>query len=191
MKRNAALFLPLVLAVAGCVAGPTAATARPPRPLLAQAAPAPGAPTTSPPPAIATTNPSPQDSSGPPVPKAKAEDYPERDDRQLGRTWGWSLVSVGAAFGAIALGTSYLMLHDKSTEDSNCSNKVCNAEGINANGELAALGPWNLVTWVVGIAGAGAGVYLLVTHPSDKATGTQIEVTPTSSGAGLTLRRTF
>jgi hypothetical protein len=202
MKRPFVLSLTLALGSVGCAAGPTAASAPAPHMMLAQATPSGTAPGTGSAPATAPATatdpgpdappPPPPPPGPPPPPPAKSETYAERDNRQLGRTWGWSLVAVGASFGAIALGTSYLMLRDKSTEDANCVGKVCNGAGLSANGELAGLGGWNLATWIVGVVGTGAGIYLLLTNPTDKAMGTQIEIAPTSSGGGgVSLRRAF
>ncbi len=116
----------------------------------------------------------------------------ERHDRELGRTWGWTSVAIGASSMALALGTSVLMLEDNSTRNSNCNaQKVCNSSGITANGQLNDLGPWNAGFWVVGVVGLGVGIFLLATHPTDKSKNMQFEIAPTTSGANLQLRSTF
>jgi hypothetical protein len=157
-----------------------------PRLLLAEAAPA------------STEAPSTQTSPPQPAPLApasssgKSETYEDRDSRQLGRTWGYAALSVGASSLAVALGTSVLMLEDSSTRSSNCNaQKACNANGVTANDQLTDLGPWNAGLWVVGLAGLGIGAYLLITHPSDKAMGTQVEIAPNGSGANFQLRSSF
>jgi len=84
------------------------------------------------------------------------------------------------------------MLEDNSTRNSNCNaQKVCNASGVTANGQLNDLAPWNTGLWVVGVLGLGIGAYLLLTHPTDRATGTQVGVAPNGSGASFELRSSF
>jgi len=123
---------------------------------------------------------------------AKAETATDRDARQLGRTWGWTAVAFGSVAGVIALGTSYVMLHDKSTRDSDCdADKLCSQQGLNANAELAGMASWNAGAWILAAAGIGTGVYLLVTHPTDRATGTQVGIASTGSGAGVALKGGF
>jgi hypothetical protein len=116
----------------------------------------------------------------------------DREDRQLGRTWGWAAVSIGSAAGVLAIGTSILMLEDNSTRNSNCNaQKVCNSNGITANAQITDLGPWNTGLWVAGIAGLGIGAYLLITHPTDRASGVQVGVAPNGSGGSFQLRGSF
>jgi len=84
------------------------------------------------------------------------------------------------------------MLEDSSTRGSNCNaQKVCNPNGLTANAQLNDLGPWNMGLWVIGVAGLGIGAYLLLTHPTDRAMGTQIGVAPNGSGATFELRSSF
>lgn len=160
--------------------------------MLAEAAPAgsaPAAPGPGPAPAPASGSSS-SDSN-----QKRHETPEEREGRQLGRTWGWTLVSVGAAAGVVAIGTSYLMLNDASTRNSNCnsSTKVCNGSGFTANSQLADLAGWNTALWIVSAVGLGVGAYLLITHPTDRAVGNQIEVgvEPNAGGAGVGMRGTF
>ncbi len=115
----------------------------------------------------------------------------ERRGRHLARSVGYVSLGVGAVAGAVAIGTSVLMLGDKSDRDANCTDKVCNAEGVTANSRLADLGGWNAGAWAVAVLGAGAGAFLLLTNPADPERGTAVGVSPTGSGAGLTLRSSF
>jgi hypothetical protein len=134
------------------------------------------------------------ESSGPPPSRTSTTDQAahDRETRQLGRTWGWAAVSIGASASLLAIGTSVLMLEDNSTRNSNCNaQKVCNASGITANGQLNDLAPWNTGLWITGILGLGIGAYLLITHPTDRATGTQVGVAPNGSGASFELRSSF
>ena len=115
------------------------------------------------------------------------ESAEDRHSRHMARTTGWIATSIGAGAGILALGTSILMLKDKGDRDSNCSDKVCNPNGITANSQLSDLGPWNAAVWVVAAAGLGAGAFLLFTNPADDGRSTQVGVTP----GGLSLRSTF
>jgi hypothetical protein len=178
-----ALVLAGSLASAACARTPeTVPTVAPsPRLLLADAAPAPAAEPAAP------------DNGGGGHPnEKKTETYPERDSRQLGRTWGWAAISIGAAAGVLALGTSGLMLHDLSVRGADCSsNKVCTPDGATANAALADIAPWNVATWVITAVGLGVGVYFLVTNPTDQAMGTQVGIVPNGSGATLSARGSF
>jgi hypothetical protein len=49
----------------------------------------------------------------------------------------------------------------------------------------------NGVAWGIGIAGLGAGAFLLLTGGGDDAPATALDVTPLPGGAWLTLRRSF
>ena len=101
-------------------------------------------------------------------------------------------MSIGSAAGVLAIGTSILMLEDDSTRNSNCnSQKVCNSSGLTANGQLNDLGPWNAGFWVIGVAGLGIGAYLLITHPTDRASGVQVGVAPNGAGGSFQLRGSF
>jgi hypothetical protein len=185
MTRLSCLVLAGVLASTACAPAVVPAASPSPRLLLAQATPAPVAPDYGAPPPVEPPQPEPPASK-------KAETPQEREDRQLGRTWGWTAVSIGTFAGVLAIGTSILMLEDNSTRNSNCNGqKVCNAAGLTANGQLNDLGPWNAGLWVIGVAGLGIGAYLLVTHPTDRAMGTQIGVAPNGSGASFELRSSF
>jgi hypothetical protein len=127
----------------------------------------------------------------PPASTDKGETADERHSRHGARRLGWIFVGAGAVAGVVALGTSYYMLTDKSTRDSDCSGMVCSTAGLTANGQLRDLGPWNMAAWVIAAAGLGAGAFLLLTNPADSSQQTAVGVTPNGSGAGLTLRRSF
>ncbi len=153
--------------------------------MLAQATPAPEAPDYGAPPPVEPAQPA--------APASKRTETPqEREDRQLGRNWGWAAVSIGASASVLAIGTSILMLEDSSSRSSNCNaQKACNSSGLTSNAQLDDLGPWNMAFWIVGVAGLGVGAYLLLTHPTDAAMGMKIGVAPTSSGTNLELRGSF
>jgi hypothetical protein len=169
--RSVPLIVLSCIASTACAQHAAVATTPAQHVMLAEATPAPATP--------------------PPGQPASSETTDERHSRHAARTLGWISISIGAAGGLLALGTSILMLEDNGTRNSNCTNKVCNTAGFTANGQLSDLGPWNLGAWVVAAAGLGAGAYLLLTNPSDSSRQTQVGVGPTGSGAGLLLRSSF
>jgi len=188
MTRFSCLVLAVVLASTACAPAVVPAASPAPRLLLAQATPGTSVPT---PPDYSPAPPPELPQPGPP-PSRRAETWQERQDRQLGRAWGWTAVSIGTFAGVLAIGTSVLMLEDNSTRSSNCNaQKVCNPNGITANAQLSALGPWNTGLWIIGIAGLGVGAYLLFTNPTDHAMETRVGVAPNGSGANLELRSSF
>jgi hypothetical protein len=175
-----------LLASSACAPAVAPAASPSPRLMLAEAAPA----STDAP--SSATPPPPPGPLAPASASGKSETYEDRDARQLGRTWGWTAVGIGASSLAIALGTSVLMLEDASTRSSNCNaQKVCNANGITANDQLTDLGPWNAALWAVGVVGVGIGAYLLIVNPTDRAMGTQVGIAPNGSGASFQLRSSF
>jgi hypothetical protein len=122
----------------------------------------------------------------------RSESLEEREARALGRTWGWVLVGMGATAGTIAMGTSVLMLHDRSVRDAECNrDKACSASGLDANSQLRDLSGWNTGSWIVGAAGLGVGAYLLLTQRTDRGASTQIGVSPNVGGANLKIRAAF
>jgi hypothetical protein len=100
-------------------------------------------------------------------------------------------LSVGADAAILATVTSFMMLHQNNVRSDDCVNKVCSADGIAANGKLHDLAGWNALGWGVAVVGVGAGAFLLLTNPSDKALGTQVGIGPTATGSGLLLRGAF
>lgn len=140
---------------------------------------------------IATGAPPEPSTSSPPSSTASDESPEQRRDRHRGRATGWIVTGVGIGAGVLALGTSYLMLKDKSDRDSNCPNKACNATGATANSALSDLGGWNVGAWVVAAAGLGVGTFLLFTNPADPESKTQVGLAPAPGGGGLTLRSSF
>jgi hypothetical protein len=187
MKRFSCLLLAGLLASSACAPAVVPATSAAPRLLLAEAT-----PTSAPAPPDYGAPPPPEPPEGNQAASKKSETWQERQDRQLGRNWGWTAVSIGASAGVLAIGTSILMLEDNSTRSSNCNGqKVCNANGLTANAQLTDLGPWNAGFWAVGVVGLGVGAYLLLTHPTDKDMATRVGVAPNGSGASFELRSSF
>ncbi len=160
-----------LLATAGCAANPA------PHPVVAEAVPAQSAPPPTPTPADARGEEKAPRGSG----------TSEHAARQTNRALGWVALSIGAEAAVVAGITSFMMLHYDDQRNSDCSNKVCTPDGLNANTQISQLAGWNAAAYVVAAAGLGAGIFLLVTNPSDKSLGTEVGVSP----GGVALRGSF
>lgn len=113
-------------------------------------------------------------------------------DRDLARMGGWVAIAVGGLAGIVAIGTSIAMLHDKSVRDAGCdANKACSSDALSANADLAGTSPWNTGAYVLAAAGLGIGAFLVITNPSEPETATRIGVSPTASGATVSLHGSF
>jgi hypothetical protein len=140
---------------------------------------------------LATVAPAFADDTAPAAAK-KSETPDERDARQRARMDGWIAIGIGSSAALIALGTSIVMLHDKSVRDSGCdANKVCTSAGLSANNELGQMVGWNIGAFAVAAVGLGVGAFLVLSNPSDREMGTQVGIAPTGSGTGFVLRSTF
>ncbi len=110
----------------------------------------------------------------------------------MGREYGWISVGVGATAALVGLGTSYVMLHNKSVRDDNCdAQKVCSQAGFDANSQMNAISGVNTGAWVVAAAGLGLGAILVLSNPPDHRGQTVVGVAPSTSGAAVTLRSSF
>jgi hypothetical protein len=114
--------------------------------------------------------------------------------RQSGRTarvLGWVSLSLGVEAAAIAITTSFLLLHEKNVRDAECdAQKTCSQRGLDANTAIGSLVGWNTASWIVAAAGLGGGVVLLLTNrPEARQTG--IGVSPNAAGVELRLWSTF
>jgi hypothetical protein len=108
------------------------------------------------------------------------------------RVLGWVSLSIGAEAAVVAGVTSFMLLHEKGMRDDNCdAQRVCSQRGLDANGTIASIVPWNTAAWIVAAAGIGAGAFLLLTHRSDTGRRTMITVSPTIAGVGVRLWSSF
>jgi hypothetical protein len=90
------------------------------------------------------------------------------------RTWGYASAGVGGAGLLTGVITGILVLHYKSVVEQDCpasiwqgTQKLCmTTKGTDAASSGATASTINTVSWVVGLAGAGVGAYLLLTSPS-------------------------
>jgi len=123
---------------------------------------------------------------------AAPADAENESDPTVARGFGWLGIAVGAEGAIAATATSIAILDYKSTRDSGCNaQKVCSADGLNANGQIASLVGWNAGSWVVAAAGLGIGSYLLLTHPLEKTRPLAITLAPSGTTAGLGLGGSF
>ena len=171
MSRAIASFSATLLLCAACA--PTVPPRDPPAHLvLAEAAPAPLAPEAT-------------------EPEARSAPKEEHASAAMPRAIGWYSIGFGASAAIVAVGTSFMMLHQESVRNDNCNAaKACNTDGINANGQLQALSWWNVASYIAAGVGLGVGTILVLTNPKGDRQ-TALQVSPNGSGAGLTLRSTF
>jgi hypothetical protein len=181
--RRAAMGAAL-LAAAGCATGPA------PHPVLAQATPASAVSSQGETAAGAPAAAAPVAQGAPASTSASNGDDEtrERRARRSARDLGWVSLGIGATAALVALGTGVVMLHDQSVRSSGCdANKLCTADGSNANTQLSQLGPWNAAAFGVAAVGFGLGAYLLLTHNAGSAAHTAVGVSP----GGLVVQGSF
>lgn len=129
----------------------------------------------------------------PPPPTPKPEPAPVKHRAsQTTRTIGWIIVSVGAEAAFVALATSTVILHDRISRADGCdAQKVCTTAGFGANAQIGSLVGWNAGAWVMAIAGAGVGTYLVLANPPHQDGRAEVGVTSTGTGVALSLRGSF
>lgn len=129
----------------------------------------------------------------PPPPSPKPAPPPvEHRASQTARTIGWISLSVGAEAAIVALVTSAVILNNRSARADGCdAQKVCTPGGFGANAQIGSLTGWNAGAWILAIAGAGAGTYLVLTNPPRQNGRTEVGVTTAGTGFALSLRGSF
>jgi hypothetical protein len=142
--------------------------------------------------AAAATKPADDDAIVPADASVTPPHLPLRADASLPRAFGWVSVAVGAQAAIVAVTTSVLMLTANGVRSSECNGQnVCSSRGLDANGRIDALAPWNAGAWAVAVVGVGVGAYLILSNPPETQKTTAIGVGPDGSGMGLNLRSTF
>jgi len=117
---------------------------------------------------------------------------PPADEGSIARGYGWVSVAIGAQAAVVAIATSFIMLHENGLRSDGCNEqKVCSGTGLDANGKLDALAPWNAGAWAVAVVGVGVGAYLVLSNPPGSSKQTAVGVGPNGSGMGLNLRSRF
>jgi hypothetical protein len=98
-------------------------------------------------------------------PEAPAPPDQPQSSAPTRRIIGIAAAGVGVASLGAAAVTGALLLGKKSGVDAHCPNKRCDATGLSlkADAEKTALLPVNTATWIVGLAGVGAGAVLILT----------------------------
>ncbi|MBS2013733.1 MAG: hypothetical protein JST00_12650 [Deltaproteobacteria bacterium] len=111
-----------------------------------------------------------------PAPVAPAS--ADRDPGSGRRTLGWTLAGVGGASLAVGVVTGIMTLGKASTVKEQCTGDLeCNAEGLDAARSGETLSLVSTITVIAGLAGIGAGTFLLLTSPKRS--------TSTASARGL------
>jgi tetratricopeptide (TPR) repeat protein len=87
------------------------------------------------------------------------------DGRKLRRTLGFVAGGVGVAGLGLAITTGIVLESKKSALDKHCPNKQCDPTGVKllADDRSTPLVAVNMVGWIAGVAGLGAGTVLLLT----------------------------
>jgi hypothetical protein len=115
-----------------------------------------------------------------------------RDPYRTRRTLGWISLAIGIEAAAIAVTTSFMLLHEKSILDDNCNaQKQCSRAGIDAQEPIRQTVPWNTGSWIVAAAGVGAGTVLLLTSRRESGRSTALAISPSPAGLALGLRSQF
>jgi hypothetical protein len=90
---------------------------------------------------------------------------PERTPSSA-RTVGWIAAGTGAAGLVLAAVSGAILVDDKSTIDHECPGKQClTSSGLDAVNRSRTWLPINTASWIVGLAGAGVGAYLVLANP--------------------------
>ncbi|MFO0757471.1 MAG: hypothetical protein U0359_13320 [Byssovorax sp.] len=101
-----------------------------------------------------------------------------------------------AGLGGAAI-TGVLLLGKKSEVDAACPDKRCSAEGLRlkAEAEKTPLLPANTASWIIGLAGVGAGAALILTSLGDdgppKSARLSVVPIPLPDGGALSASGTF
>jgi hypothetical protein len=189
--------------VAGAPITDGRAEAQPPDPATGATSPAPAVPVPATAPAPTATagangqatgaEPAPLPDAPPPKPEANESDREKRDPHVMRRFLGWAVLSVGVEAAIVAVATSIMIEYQKGIRSNHCDDqKVCDSRGKGAANTIDSIVPWNTGAWITAIAGVGAGLTLVLVSPRKEGDPeTAITVSPTSSGAGLTLRGGF
>ena len=137
----------------------------------------------------------PLDIDGPLTAKPSPETATATPSRQASgsngtRTLGWTLAGVGLASLVVGGVTGVMTLDRASTVKEHCDGDLaCDPEGSSAASSGQTLSLVSTITVIAGVAGLGAGAFLLLTAPPKKTASTTIGPGPGS--LGLVMRRSF
>ena len=114
------------------------------------------------------------------------------DPHRVRRIYGYVSLAIGAEAAVIAVVTSFLLLLEKSALVGECdAQKRCSRTSVAETGAIQQTVPWNTTSWIVAVAGLGAGTILLLTSAPESSKSTALTVSPNPGGAALGLRSTF
>lgn len=108
---------------------------------------------------------------------------PTNQGARVRRTIGFVAGGLGVVGFGMAAVSGAMLLGLKGDLDAHCPNKVCDAEGLRLRDQAKStpLLPLNTASWIIGIAGVGAGVVLVATSfgkSEEKKTGASILPVP-------------
>ena len=116
-----------------------------------------------------------QQAPGPARP-AEAPARPARPNGSARATAGFIVGGVGVVSLGLAIVSGAIIIGEKNTVDAHCpqGKNSCDDEGARAASANKTWLPVNAVAWIVGIAGVGAGTYLLLTSRSKVQVGARL-----------------
>ncbi len=108
------------------------------------------------------------------------------------RTVGYVVGGIGAAGLAVGVVTRVLAFGQKSSINAHCDvNKACDQTGMDAVSRANTFQTVSTVSLLVGLAGVGTGIYLVVAGSEKPSTQATLHPLVLPSGAGLSLQRNF
>ena len=117
---------------------------------------------------------------------------PRPQPKPRSQTAAYVAGGIGAAGLVAGVVTRVLAFGQKSTIDGNCdASKACNSAGMNAVSRADTFQTVSTVALLVGLAGVGTGVYLVVAGSEKPATQATLQPLVLPAGAGLSLQRRF
>jgi hypothetical protein len=138
------------------------------------------------PPPAPSSRPAPA-SSASSAPRAPAHPLSRQPREAPDHTLAYVLGGVGAAGMVVATITGAMLLARRSTVREHCdANDRCDDDGLRAADSAKPLVPINTASWIVGVAGLGAGAYLYLSAPP--ASGEQAGGLGRHAQQGLALR---
>jgi hypothetical protein len=117
---------------------------------------------------------------------------PSSSGTDLHGTLGFALGGAGLAGFAISAVTGIMAFGSASTFKANCdANGACNAQGMAAASQGKTLTTLSTVSFVVGLAGVGAGAYFILTRDKVGRPSTALLPAAGAQGGGVSLWRAF
>ncbi len=101
------------------------------------------------------------------VPRARPVMRPPMppDESSVARPTGFAILGVGAASLGVGAVAGALVLDRKNTVDAECEVELCTSRGLRAADDGRRFTRLSTATFAIGIAGVGAGLYLVLKRP--------------------------